>query len=351
VKRIAVLCEVMHPPFDEGIRIFAAELARALARSHSLLLLSERDGMLDTLPIHGALTDRYFLSRRLADLIDDFGPEGVVYIPWTSLTARTLVRIWALRKYAPGSRIGLISLQPRPVDLLSRMLSMRKGPDVVMSTGPSAGHQARRLGFHTARIGAGVDRARFRPASAEQRAELRRRAGIDPGRFVVLHVGHLKESRNVGVLARIAGLDGVSCLLVASTSTAAREELATLLRESGVIVMTHHQDRIEFAYRLADAYLFPVTTPLDAIEMPLSVLEAAACGLSIVSTPFGGLPDLLGDSAIWVRTQEEMVDAIGSLARGQVAGGASVARARVESQTWERVAADVVAALSSGGSR
>ena len=350
MKRIAVICEVMHPPFDEGIRIFAAELARALSRSHQLLLVSEKEGELDGRTIHGALTDRYFLSRSLADLLHGFGPDGVVYIPWTSLTARTIVRTWALRRYAPGARIGLVTLQPRPVDLLSRVLSMRKGPDIVMSTGPSAQDQARRLGMPTARIATGVDHSRFRPASPEQRAELRRRANIDPDRFVVLHVGHLKESRNVGVLARIAGLTGVSCLLVASTSTVARQELAERLRQSGVTVMTHHQDRIEFAYRLADAYLFPVTSPLDAIEMPLSVLEAAACGLSIVSTPFGGLPDLLGDGARWVRTPDEMVEAIESLAQEKRGSAAAAgARSKVEGQTWERVAAGVVAALEPPG--
>ena len=353
MKRIAVVCEVMHPPFDEGIRIYAAELARALGRTHKLLLLSEKEGALDTTPIHGALTDRYFLSRQLADLIDGFKPDGVVYLPWTSLTSRTIVRTWALRRYARGARIGLVSLQPRRVDGLSRLLALRKGPDIVMSTGPGTQDQARRLGYRTARIGTGVDHERFRPATPPQRAELRRRAGIDPDRFVVLHVGHLKESRNVGVLERIAGLQGVNCLLVASTSTQARQDLAERLRQSGVTVMTHHQDRIEFAYRLADAYLFPVTSPLDAIETPLSVLEAAACGLAIVSTPFGALPDLLDDAARWARTEDEMVAAVELLTgsrQGETGLGAE-ARKKVLSMTWDRVAADLVKTLfATGGS-
>lgn len=348
--RLAVVCEVMHPPFDEGIRIFAAELARALSRSHQLLLVSGKDGKLDSQRIHGALTDKYFLTRQLAELLHDFRPEGVVYIPWTSLTARTMVRCWALRRYAPGARLGLVALQPRPVDLISRILSMKRGPDVVMTAGPGSEDQARRLGFATVRIGTGVDLARFRPATSAQRAELKHRAGIDTGRFVVLHVGHLKETRNVGVLERIAGLDGVSCLLVTSTSTVAREDLAQRLRASGVTVMTHHQDRIEFAYRLADAYLFPVTSPLDAIEMPLSVLEAAACGIPIISTPFGGLPGLLGDDAHWVRTPDEMVASVESLARQRGDGAVPEGiRFRVEERSWRKVADALLGAFESAG--
>jgi glycosyltransferase involved in cell wall biosynthesis len=191
-----------------------------------------------------------------------------------------------------------------------------------------------------------VDLARFRPASAEQRAAMKQRAGIDPGRLVVLHVGHMKATRNVGVLEDLARLEGVACVMVASTSTVADREMAGRLAAAGVTLMTHHEDRIEHAYRLADVYLFPVTSPLDAIETPLSVLEAAATDLSIVSTPFGGLPDLLGDGVVWARTREEMVEAVRRLAAAGAAGrqGAGT-RTRVLKHGWDRLAADVLEAV------
>ena len=61
MKRIAILCEVMHAPFDEGIRIFAAGVARSLSKSCETLLVSEKDSELDGHPIHGVLSDRWFL--------------------------------------------------------------------------------------------------------------------------------------------------------------------------------------------------------------------------------------------------------------------------------------------------
>ncbi len=64
----------MYPPFDEGIRIYATSLAEVLAARHETLLVSEEDADLGGLEVHGALTDRYFLSSRLAGLLATFGP-------------------------------------------------------------------------------------------------------------------------------------------------------------------------------------------------------------------------------------------------------------------------------------
>lgn len=347
MNRICLICEVMHEPFDEGIRIFAAELARALALSQrkKLLLVSDKDSEIDGLRVHGALSNRYFLSRALAELIGSFSPEALVYIPWTSLTARTLIRVRTLRRYAPGARIAVVALQPRPAGLLSRAIAWSGGPDQVLAAGPASQAQAERLGLRARRIAPGVNHTRFSPVTAEQREMLKRRAGLDPRAFVVLHVGHMKESRNIGVMERVARLENVACVLVASTSTVSDREVAARLMAAGVTLMTHHQDRIEFAYRLADAYLFPVTSSLDAIETPLSVLEAAACGLSIISTPFGGLPELLGQGVSWARTPEEMVQTVRALVSSPGAGGSAGTRRLVERLTWESTAAQVMAAV------
>ncbi len=352
-RRVAVICEVMYPPLDEGIRIYAASLAKALAARHEALLVSERDADLGGLKVHGALADRYFLSSRLAELLAAFGPDAVVYVPWTSLTARTILRAWSLRRYARAARLGVLALQPRRADLLGRMLARRRVPDVVMAVGPGVERQARELRLPCVRIGAGVDDARFRPAALDEREALRRRAGVEPDAFVVLHVGHLKSSRGVEVIGEAARIPGVVCVMVCSGSTRAEAELMASLTRSGVRIVTGYQKRIEDLYRMADAYLFPVTSPLDAIEAPLSVLEAAACGLAIVATPFGALPDLLAGcdaGVVWAESPSEMVAAVRDLVSAH-GSGVSAARPRRREVTlsWEHVAADVMDALEGAG--
>ena len=42
---------------------------------------------------------------------------------------------------------------------------------------------------------------------------------------------------------------------------------------------------------MSDLYVFPVVNNTEAIDMPLSVLEAMSCSLPVISTRFGGLVD------------------------------------------------------------
>ncbi len=252
-RRIALICEVLDPPFDEGIRICAARLAAALAPRHSLLLLSRRSGSLEGLAVHGVLGNRWFVSAALASLLRGFDPDGILYVAWTSLTARTLARVGALRRYAPRARVGVMALQPRPAGLLARAAAMLAAPDIVMTAGPAAAAQARRLGLRVARVSPGVDASRFRPAAPAERHALRARRGIGAADFAVLHVGHLKASRNVRVLARLARLRGVRCLLAAGTSTSQEERTAAALRAAGVALVTRYEAGIEDLYRAAVA--------------------------------------------------------------------------------------------------
>ena len=64
------------------------------------------------------------------------------------------------------------------------------------------------------------------------------------------------------------------------------------MQGAGVKVILDFVPRIAEVYQAADAYLFPGSLPYAAIDIPLSVLEAMAVNLPVVTTPFGGLPDI-----------------------------------------------------------
>lgn len=73
-----------------------------------------------------------------------------------------------------------------------------------------------------------------------------------------------------------------------------REALLALAQELGVADAVHLTGRVENAampelYRCADIVL----NPSLADNMPISILEALACGVPVVSTNVGGIPDLL----------------------------------------------------------
>jgi len=345
VRRLALLCEVLRPPFDEGIRIVAARIAAALAKECEVLLLGEEDAVLDGIPVRGVLTDRFFAGRALADEISRFRPQALLYVPWTSLTARSFLRVRALRHRSGGAPVGVVALQPRGSGWLTRRASRLGAPDRLFAIGPEVERQAEALGLACHRLRGGVDTERFTPLGQTNRPDLRRALGLRSSAYIVLHVGHLKRSRGIEILQKLQAIEGVQTILVASSSTRAEAGTRRNLQAAGVRVIDHHLEAIEEYYRSADCYLFPVTSAVDAIELPLSVLEAMACNLPIVSTRFGGVPALLEGAGPGVALADSAEEIVASVRAFMASPPVPTLRERVMPLTWIAMARRILDSL------
>src|SRR6266850_1595761 len=199
MRRVAVLCEVLHPPLDEGVRIVASELAGALSRRVEVVLFGELDAEVNGLPVRGVLHDRFFAGAALARALVSERPDALLYVPWTSLTPRTFLRVAMLRRRLPGAPVGVLALQPRKAGALARLSLCFGRPDDLFAMGPEVVRQAEALGLGCLRLEGGVDLDRFRPLGEEPLSVLRRGLGLPASIYLVLHVGHLQPTR--GVLA------------------------------------------------------------------------------------------------------------------------------------------------------
>jgi glycosyltransferase involved in cell wall biosynthesis len=112
-------------------------------------------------------------------------------------------------------------------------------------------------------------------------------------------------------------------------------QLAADLARAGVKVWREYIANIEEIYQLSDCYLFQVSSKTAAIELPLSVLEAMACNLPVITTRYGALGDLFseGDGFLFAQDPEEMLERI-SLVRE---GISCRTREMVEPYTWANV--------------
>ena len=213
--------------------------------------------------------------------------------------------------------------------------------DLVLTQSAEAEATYRRLGCTVMPfVYSGVDLNRFRPVSDSEKEELRQRYEVESDKFVVLHVGSVRKWRNVACLKKIQEDDGNQVFLVGRPSTKYELEVAAALKQAGVIVTKAYNPKVEDFYALSDCYIFPTTDAAGSIDVPLSVLEAMASGLPVVSTRFGGLPWLFDEAGgLCYAEVEEFPDRLKALKK-RVA--ATKTRERVHPYSWENIARNLI---------
>lgn len=194
----------------------------------------------------------------------------------------------------------------------------------------------------------GVDLDRFRPLD---RVAARARLGL--AGHIVLSVGNLLPLKGHDLaIEAVAGLPDTRLLVVGEGPE--RERLAALAARAGL------GDRVQLLGNRPQAELVELYNAADALVlassregMPNVVLEALACGLPVVATAVGGVPEVLPVPAAGRLVQERTAPALrAALAdllgtpppRDQV-------RARAMELGWDRTVAGVLDVLRAAAER
>jgi glycosyltransferase involved in cell wall biosynthesis len=142
----------------------------------------------------------------------------------------------------------------------------------------------------------GIDANAFSPGDQnEARAQL----GLGHG-IVFIWLGRIYPGKGLDVAIRALGrMDGDASLLIVGDgesrasveALAARAGLGERVRFAG----SQPRDRIPLYLRSADAFVFPTLLPEAA---PLAPLQAMACGIPVVASRIGAVPELVGNPGL-----------------------------------------------------
>jgi len=341
-QSICIISEDLSPPIDEGIKSFAHSLIRTWSTEHRVLGISVQSEVDADIPhVASVKTNKLLLSYRLWAKVRQFKPDVTCYVTSASATVFSFLRSRLLKLYWRRASVVLVSFQPQKYGWISRRLLSLFSPDMVFAQNEETMRQLCFLRCPTYMLPSGVDLEKFTPASPERKVELRTKYELDPEAYTVLHVGHITEGRNIELLTEVHRRHGAQVIFVGSSLLDNdRTALTDRLRENGVRVFNEYFHNIEEFYQLSDCYFFPVFSDQDCIGTPLSVLEAMACNIPVISVRYGYLPSMFeeGQGLHFADTFDELIQSINRVK--QLNGYRT--REKVAAYSWQKIAANLL---------
>lgn len=170
-----------------------------------------------------------------------------------------------------------------------------------------------RLGCQKKEFSVGIKTGKFVPVDKVKQMDLKAKYGIKTDRPLVIHVGHCSSGRGLEDFSTITNAER----FVIASGMFESEETVKRLENSGVRIHKGYLEHVEEIYQMADVYLFPTRSTEYVISVPLSVMEALACGVPVIGyRDFENLKSIPAeDGAIkLISTKDELNDAIISIA-------------------------------------
>lgn len=288
-----ILSNCLTETADEGCLKLANSLIKRIKykQKDATVITYQRESTLSDMHLN---INKLMLSSKLFSVIREKN-EPVLYVPFSARQNFSALRTFILSLFTKKGLYVVTTLN-RPYNVFGKiMLKLSRAQLLTFSREAQKAH-ADIVGYNRVTyLKTGVDTGKFTPVSKETSDALKLKHGFDTEKAVVLHVGHIKQGRNVSQLMKIDRRHQV--LLVSSTATKNEEDIS--LREAlsacpNIRIIDTYIPDIEEIYQLADVYFFPVKEVANCIDVPLSCMEAASCNKPVVTTDYAEMKEFVG---------------------------------------------------------
>ena len=143
----------------------------------------------------------------------------------------------------------------------------------------------------------GIDSDLFKPMP-ESREFLRKELGLPMGDTIAVYSGKLNQGKGLGTLLLAwekvcAGRQGTHLVLVGSgggQSLSCEDQLRDMVRERKLsVIFTGYVENVHEYLQAGDMFLFPSENE----AFGLSLVEAMSCGLPVIASRVGGIPEIV----------------------------------------------------------
>lgn len=316
--RILLLADP-HGPGDEGARNVSKQIYKLLSVNHEVLCIP---------------APKVIKKLRQIKL---FNPCIIHAIHGPSI--RTFYLLALLHTISPESTLFISLIQPEEELLNSKWPFWRKFHFInILSQEINSENVFTQAGFNTFPIPNGVDLDKFKPVKPNLPMEL---SNIIPSnKRLLLHVGHIKTSRGLDLLASLSNMQNWHIIIVGSSRYPAEQKMLDILNKAGCTVYQAFIEDLPGLYCYADAYIFPVSDPGGCIDIPLTVLEALACNRPVISTQFEALPRFIseGNGMFYINSKEDIINCLDQISNN----GEAMTRQKVLDLSWNKIIDSII---------
>lgn len=305
---------------DEGYKNIAYYLTKELSSQHEILKLN----------VKKICTFEFWKSLR------HFNPEIVHYLTAPTISSFVVLKLISIQ--CKNAKTIMSALHPKLIAHSDNLIRFLK-PDKMLIQSYEDKVRFEKAGMDVKLLSNGVDTEKFSEIAPEIKEMLRKEYGINKDKFTILHVGHIRQVRNLQILPKIVEKND-QILIVASTYMKLNKLIHNELKKSECIIWIGYMENIEKVYAMCDCYVFPVLNG-QSILTPLSVLEAISCNIPVVTTKFAGLSTFFkeGDGLYFTESENDFSNAIKEIKDNKKDKIRN--REKVLSYSWKNIAKQV----------